>query len=104
MTREKNPHAVALGRLGAKARAHKLSTKQLSEIGRKGARARWKIDADSVEGNPKSSKLNNYLKPPKNLGLFGAMYRDGMPAARMARLLGESESWVQEQIKALEDG
>ena len=42
----KNPHAVALGRLGGKkggkARAHKLSAKQLSEIGRKGARARWK--------------------------------------------------------------
>lgn len=42
---KKNPAAVALGRLGGlkggKARAKKLGRKQLSEIGKKGARARW---------------------------------------------------------------
>ena len=42
---EKNPAAVALGRLGGlkggKARAAKLSQKRKSEIARKAARARW---------------------------------------------------------------
>jgi hypothetical protein len=42
---EKNPAAVALGRLGGlkggKARAKNLSKKKLSEIGKKGAGARW---------------------------------------------------------------
>lgn len=41
----KNPHAVALGRKGGrkggKARAANLTPEQLSEIGRKGALARW---------------------------------------------------------------
>lgn len=37
--RAKNPHAVALGRLGGKARAAKLTPEQLSEIGRIGAAA-----------------------------------------------------------------
>jgi hypothetical protein len=41
----KNPHAVALGRLGGlkggKARAAKLSKKKRSEIARKAAQARW---------------------------------------------------------------
>ena len=44
-TPRKNPHAVALGRLGGlkggPARAKKLSRKKLSEIARKGANARW---------------------------------------------------------------
>jgi len=43
---EKNPHAVALGRLGGKkggkARAAKLSKKRRSEIARKAAEARWR--------------------------------------------------------------
>ena len=42
---EKNPHAVALGKLGGKmggpARAKKLSKKRRSEIARKAAQARW---------------------------------------------------------------
>ena len=42
---EKNPAAVALGRLGGKkggkARAAKLTPEQRSEIARKAARARW---------------------------------------------------------------
>jgi hypothetical protein len=42
---EKNPAAVALGRLGGKkggpARAKKLSAKKRSEIAKKAARARW---------------------------------------------------------------
>ena len=41
----KNPHAVALGRLGGqkggKARAAKLSAKKLKEIARKAAQIRW---------------------------------------------------------------
>jgi hypothetical protein len=43
---EKNPYAVALGRLGGlkggHARAEKVSKKRLSEIGKKGAKARWR--------------------------------------------------------------
>jgi len=43
---EKNPAAVALGRLGGlkggKARAKKLTAKQRSEIAKKAAAARWK--------------------------------------------------------------
>lgn len=43
---EKNPAAVALGRLGGlkggKARAEKLSEKKRQEIARKAAKARWK--------------------------------------------------------------
>ena len=42
---EKNPAAVALGRLGGlkggKARAKKLSAKKRKEIARKAAKARW---------------------------------------------------------------
>jgi hypothetical protein len=42
---KKNPHAVALGRLGGqkggKARAAKLSKRRRSEIARKAAQARW---------------------------------------------------------------
>jgi len=41
----KNPHAVALGRLGGqkggKARARKLSAKKRSQIAKKAAKARW---------------------------------------------------------------
>ena len=43
---EKNPAAVALGKLGGlkggKARAEKLSPEQRSEIGKKAAQSRWK--------------------------------------------------------------
>jgi hypothetical protein len=45
MAEEKNPAAVALGKLGAskggKARAKKLSDERKSEIARKAANARW---------------------------------------------------------------
>jgi hypothetical protein len=44
--KDKNPHAVALGRLGGqkggRARAEKLSRKKRSEIAKKAATARWK--------------------------------------------------------------
>lgn len=47
-TKEKNPAAVALGRLGGlkggKARAEKLSQKRLKEIAKKAAKARWGLD------------------------------------------------------------
>jgi len=42
----KNPHAVALGRMGGqkggKARAAKLSPKRRSQIAKRAAKARWK--------------------------------------------------------------
>jgi len=42
---DKNPHAVALGRLGGqkggKARAKKLSARKRKQIAKKAARARW---------------------------------------------------------------
>jgi hypothetical protein len=37
----KNAAAVALGRMGGKARAAKMSKKQRSAIAKKGAKARW---------------------------------------------------------------
>jgi hypothetical protein len=37
---KKNPHAVALGKLGGKARAESLSVDELSRIGRKAGKAR----------------------------------------------------------------
>lgn len=47
---EKNPAAVALGRLGGlkggKARAEKLSVAKRAEIARKAAKARWKGSTD----------------------------------------------------------
>ena len=39
--KEKNPNAVALGRLGAKARQEKLSPEQRREIARNAIRTRW---------------------------------------------------------------
>lgn len=45
-TREKNPAAVALGRLGGlkggKARAEKLSAERRTAIARRAAKSRWK--------------------------------------------------------------
>jgi hypothetical protein len=38
---KKNPHAVALGRKGGKARAANLSKQELSVQGRKAVLARW---------------------------------------------------------------
>ena len=46
MAKRKNPHAVALSRLGARkgglARAAKLTAEERSKIARKAAEARWK--------------------------------------------------------------
>jgi len=39
--KEKNPHAVALGQLGAKARFEKLTPERRQEIAKKAIRARW---------------------------------------------------------------
>lgn len=45
-TKDKNPYAVALSRLGGlkggKARAERLTPEQRSEIARKATRARWR--------------------------------------------------------------
>lgn len=38
----KDPHAVALGRKGGKARAAKMTPKERSEACRKAVQARWK--------------------------------------------------------------
>ena len=47
----KNPHAVALGRLGGKkggkARAARLTPEERSDIARKAARMRWAAKADN---------------------------------------------------------
>jgi hypothetical protein len=49
ITQEKNPAAVALGRLGGlkggKARAASLSASERSEIAKKAAQSRWSKDA-----------------------------------------------------------
>jgi len=42
MKKRVNPAAQQLGKLGGLARARKVSKRKLSEIGRKGATARWK--------------------------------------------------------------
>jgi hypothetical protein len=39
--KEKNPNAVALGRLGAKARQEKLTPEQRRAIAQRAIRARW---------------------------------------------------------------
>ena len=50
-TKEKNPAAVALGRLGGKkggpARAKNLSAKRRKEIAKKAAKARWKNSSNT---------------------------------------------------------
>lgn len=50
--REKNPHAVALGKLGGpkggRARAAKLSPRKRAQIARRAARARWKAQSGSA--------------------------------------------------------
>ena len=50
----KNPHAVALGRLGGLARAKNLSPERLSAIGKKAGRAKRKKKRYNVS-NGKSS-------------------------------------------------
>jgi hypothetical protein len=45
MAKTKNPAAVALGRLGAKARLTKLTAEQRADVARKAAAARWKNKA-----------------------------------------------------------
>jgi len=54
VTGEKNPAAVALGRLGGKkggpARAEKLSASRRSEIARRAAQARWHSEQDEQQG------------------------------------------------------
>jgi hypothetical protein len=41
MEKKKDPHAVALGRKGGKARLQKLTSEQRREIARKAVTARW---------------------------------------------------------------
>jgi general stress protein YciG len=55
----KNPHAVALGRLGGskggKARAENLSPEELSEIGRKGGTVGGKARAEALTAKQRSA-------------------------------------------------
>lgn len=55
----KNPHAVALGRLGGKkggeARAKKLTAKQRSDIAKKAVKARWDKKRGG-EGHPETNE------------------------------------------------
>ncbi len=55
VTGEKNPAAVALGRLGGRkggpARAEKLSASRRSEIARLAAQARWHGEQDEKQGH-----------------------------------------------------
>jgi len=37
----KNPHAVYLGQLGGRARTHKLTSEERSELARRAAQIRW---------------------------------------------------------------
>lgn len=39
--KQKDPHAVYLGKLGGKARTEKMTPEERREIARKAARARW---------------------------------------------------------------
>ena len=41
MVKKKNPHAVAMGKLGGKARLTKMTSVQRSAVARKAAQARW---------------------------------------------------------------
>jgi hypothetical protein len=58
--RKKNPHAVALGKLGGKkggkARAAKLSPERRSEIARLAARARWDREKAKKKKRTKKKK------------------------------------------------
>ena len=59
--KEKNPAAVALGRLGGlkggKARAEKLTAKKRAEIAKKAAKARWKTpSAVTWHASPRSDR------------------------------------------------
>ena len=64
MAEEKNPAAVALGKLGAskggKARAKKLTPEQRSEIAKKAAEARWAKKREKTLLQPKASRGRRY--------------------------------------------
>ncbi len=53
MAKRKDPAAVSLGRKGGKRRAANLTEEQLSEIGKKGANARWGKKAEGEETEDK---------------------------------------------------
>lgn len=59
--REKNPAAVALGRLGGqkggKARAESLSAKRRAEIAKKAAKKRWENARKGANGPPPDETL-----------------------------------------------
>jgi hypothetical protein len=48
--KEKNSHAVALGKMGAKARLQKLSPENRRQIARHAAQARWAKEKNKKEG------------------------------------------------------
>jgi len=58
--KRKNPHAVALGRLGGlkggKARTARLTAEQRSELARKAVRARWARAKEKKRENEKTDR------------------------------------------------
>ena len=60
MTKKKNPHAVALGKLGGskggKIRAAKLTSEQRSKIARNAVLARWEKVRKTKEKNKKNGE------------------------------------------------
>jgi hypothetical protein len=55
MGKEKNPAAQALGRMGGLARKTRLTSQQLSEIGKKSARVRWPNSGNKIIVAPKAA-------------------------------------------------
>ena len=51
---KKNPHAVALGRLGGKKRVLSLTAEQLSEIARKGGKVGGRARAEKLSSKRRS--------------------------------------------------
>jgi hypothetical protein len=49
--KEKDPHAVHLGRMGGKARLRKMTPEKRREIARKASLARWAKEKKKTEGS-----------------------------------------------------
>lgn len=70
MRGKKNPHAVALGRLGAKkgalARAAKLTPEERKSIARKAAQARWSKHRKQTEEDAEVPQHTTYSSNRKD--------------------------------------
>ena len=83
---EKNPHAVALGGLGGKARAAKLSVEDLSAIGRMGAKKGGKARAAKLSPERRSEIAR------KAVQARWSKYREAQAAEERDRLRGMEET------------